>query len=1239
MGNPVLPNPPALDPNSYEGKMANFQKDYDALIAKSGHLTPIPVEDQPNPTPDPKALNDYTQKTIDTMDQWSKDPSFFGKEVSAPIGDYNRFAQSSQFKKLGYDPYTNNEDIYHQNQGTLSRLGNSGSQLIGKTAAYTVQTAGFLLGAPAALLSNDITKMTDNFLVKASDVIKDFSQDHNPIYKSDQYTKGSIWDKLASTDWWLDDAVDRLALTASMFVPGVLEAKGIGLAGLGTKALKAVAANPESYGQIAKTFLPKLYEAAGTGTVDIAANPALKAYAQSLTRAELYGWNIVGQSALNAKETQAGVIKTLKEQREKGENNLSDEDINTKAAQGAKASFWETVPITLASSMWEIPQMFSTTQGAKSVLDKLYNSSTGEALLNNLKSSAPGIGKIALTAALTGFEHGQNESMQVAISRYNEDSQTGKDPRGTIPGIWGDFLDNVNDPNGQNNIALGTIQGILMTVGGKSIDKLTGKYKDEFQQKQSTLDIINSSRLARRFYTGDLIQKGPDGPIIDSKGNPVKDQDKITSAGLSLAGITQQIELKKKAIEDGDYLYAHKIDHDNLSGFAYNFLSDPSGLNHLNGILSIEKEAAKLNPDFKAYDAQGHPITAEQLYLQHLSTIKTLKQVYDGIDQRHAGFTDLNIDPKNKLEVSQARPFLEAQRFAQYHEASNQIFLNNSIQSVKSNLSSLATKIMKPGLTDQLDKNGNPVYQPIPHPSSLEEQQYNAALENKEPLDTALQISKNRYKKLIDKIEIRKAFKDHVKFLEPIVTAAQKQQEEKIAKEKAAQTPRTESAPVTLQPEIIQPEVSNEVIDPLKNPDTREKLTQGMIEENKTREANQEPIFHSIEDFAHNSPAGRDILNHSKLPPLHSSQIDPNEMPPELYDFDPNEKTISPQFLGKIVFISAGTGKSKLSETHPEVVDGDQLMLEFLQEKGISHSTSQKSGLDFHNYLTKHPKDASDLIADFQNKAQAAVKDNQHVLVTASKYLRPIANKIYLSQDVKRLTKVFEERGDTAPARSAAKHIKENREEFQGRKNITNIEEGTFAEHILTDTIPEVAPVEVSPSLQEKIAKINDLDALKDLETSLLPEVSMGKISPEELDKAIKDKRKQLITEVSFNNIQKDDILVMKDKKFWGPKALAQVVSKTEDEIIVRKWYSGIKVGSEGKRLSLEDIQKQVELVYKQGATEADYTPVITKEDEAIAQQNQETLDQNALKQELDNKAPDQLQQEGDDLLNTKEDC
>lgn len=706
-------------------------------------------------------------------------------DLLLPQSETKRFTEG----QYGFDVNKNNETFYADHQGALKMFANSGANLVGKTAAYALQNLGFILGAPATALPGGISNMTDNFLVKAADRLKEGTEEDFPIYKSDKYQQGNIWQKLGTLGWWTDDAMDRIALTAAMFIPGLAEAKGLGLfgvvtdaaggtraVGVGAKAIQSLAENPENYGWLGKNFIKNLYKAAAEGVVDKGVSPALKAYAQNLGKAELYTWNVIGQSALNAKETQEAVMKAT-----------GDKD---KATDAAMKSFWETVPLALAGSLVEIPQMFSTKATPKSIIGEVFDKETGELIPNALDLKSPSLGKTLMKAALTGFEHGQNESLQVAVSRYNEESAEGKDKRGTLSGIFGDFLDNIHDPNGQNNIALGTIQGILMTLGGRGIDKFKGKDASEQKQRLDVFRIINEAKLVRRYYNEDFATRDENGKVIvGTDGKVVKDQDKLANTGLSLAGVDSALELKKQAIKNKDYTTAALLDHKALAGFAYNFLADPKGMQHLINILQIEARDNASSPDrVNDVDESGQELTPQVQLQRNIAKIKEFKSVYDAIDQRHAGFTNLGIDNKNKEQVNRAAHFIESLKNAQYTEAANQLFLASQIDTNRKQI-------------ERLGVDGHPEFvdheTEIKDPSNPMEERFNDLVGQNKQLNNILDESKARYKALIDKKAQREGFDKQTELIEQV---------EKEAKEKQENQPAEEKEPTDAPAETTTPE-------------------------------------------------------------------------------------------------------------------------------------------------------------------------------------------------------------------------------------------------------------------------------------------------------------------------------------------------------------------------------------------------------------------------------------------------
>ena len=129
-----------------------------------------------------------------------------------------------------YNPTVTNQEDYHRwGQTGWERAGAAADNFVEKTGAYLVQTVGFIGGAMAGIVGgsinyadqwtggdgkvvssgNAISLLTDNFLTNLGEVWKENVQERSPIYKSSAYTDGNIWQKLGSSDWWLDDAIDR----------------------------------------------------------------------------------------------------------------------------------------------------------------------------------------------------------------------------------------------------------------------------------------------------------------------------------------------------------------------------------------------------------------------------------------------------------------------------------------------------------------------------------------------------------------------------------------------------------------------------------------------------------------------------------------------------------------------------------------------------------------------------------------------------------------------------------------------------------------------------------------------------------------------------------------------------------------------------------------------------------------------------------------------------------------------
>ena len=684
---------------------------------------------------------------------------------------------------LGKDNEAINADI----QSGWDRAGNAGANLVEKIGAYTVQTAGFIGGAVGATvggtlnLANElvggdgklvkdgkaVSMMTDNFLTNLGDLWKEHVQETNPIYKSKAYTEGNVWNKLLTSSWWLDDAIDRVALTGAMLIPGFAEAKGVGLfgvameeggliraTGMGTKAIQALAENPEIYGKVGRFLGSNIYKAAAEGVADVEASSALqfKNLVQAAQRAELYTWNVIGQSGLNGREAQVGIRKALQEQKAAGLIDLTDDQIEQKAALGAAKGFWYTMPLSLLASIVELPQVFSTAKTGESLLKKYFNVSTLEKFSEEVVNSTPTIKKLLGKTLLTGLEHGQNESAQVAVGRYLEESIAGKihgtkvetDEGSPMISMFKNWLDNVHDPNGQNNIALGTIQGMLMTLFGHGHKMATGQYAKQDTATNNFIKAIDESVANRRYYFSpqDLVEKDDKGQTkLHPDGSPVFNQERLAELGGSILNTYTKGLERQQAIKTNNTAAIERLNFEALAALSHNFFEDSYGMEYLTNLLKFEaknqkQEIARVNDS-----ENGTEITPSLQLSKNLETVNKLKQAYDAVENRYAGFIKLDYDHNDQAESQLASIFSAKQKYAQYNNAAQQLHLNNLLDRNSKELSQLG------------------ILEKVEDPKTPQEIRANFLIDQNEMAQKALDEEQTTYKDLINPQTYKDAFK------------------------------------------------------------------------------------------------------------------------------------------------------------------------------------------------------------------------------------------------------------------------------------------------------------------------------------------------------------------------------------------------------------------------------------------------------------------------------------------------
>ena len=550
----------------------------------------------------------------------------------------------------------NNDYLREDRQSALDQLGNAGANLIGKTAAYLGQTAGFLGGALTVPFEG-ISGMTDNWAVKASDELKDYVSKEFPIYKSRGYDEASMFGKLAHTGWWLDDGIDRLALTVATLAPGMLAERGISLAGGLAKVLEARGATSLADGM-------KVMAAAGKmGTLDAAVDKAAISWAKNLTRGEMIAQGVITQPALSGRESQVAVKNYLKEHQ--SENGLSDEEIETKSAEAAVATFKANIPLTLLNMVVEFPQLYRSFKGTSKLLEDAFETTAGKVGKKALPEEASLLSKVGTTigkAALTGLEHGQNERYQVAIGNYFEKLYEGKSDEenlpSTIQSITKDWWSS-DDKNMGANTVLGTVQGVITSLAGVAMHqyRLANGEKTTREQIQDLHSLYDSHLHLLQGLTDGFLAKNPDG---STKVDGVKPRIDGVKAAIS-ASKESQVKLNQMLNEAGQTLEGPSgqmlvdlSNHNTIESLAYEWLNKPGGAKALTDMIKAQHEQllSTEGTEKEVLDkTTGKKITVEQHLNNMLETVKRLERINTRIQNANIKVNTDKLSDEEKAQV------------------------------------------------------------------------------------------------------------------------------------------------------------------------------------------------------------------------------------------------------------------------------------------------------------------------------------------------------------------------------------------------------------------------------------------------------------------------------------------------------------------------------------------------------------------------------------------------------------
>lgn len=514
------------------------------------------------------------------------------------------------------------EESRAQNQSVGEQIAFGTGRFIGSTATKLFQGLGYTATALPALFSWDIDVMIDNgFSSMFANAEEYMKEELVPIYHTNKYKEGNVFQQMLTFSFWADDVVDGAAFMMS----NLIGAAGIGALGKGLGA----------YGKLAKTF-SSMSRAAKTGqAIEGAAN--FTKWASTMDLVTMSAYNSVTEAAFEAKDLKDSLLR----------QGLS----NDEASLAAKNAFWSNVTILMGPNMITNSMIFKPFKASKGSVNKLFKN--GKFVKENLKDytfqDAAGafIEKAAISMASEGL---WEENIQLAIQNYETNRALGTDDRNRFKGLMEEWAGNFTTDEGRKAMVLGAIIGLLPGgIGGMKAAKGEREQAQEIHQAmESTLDAYQG-RL-NSFYI--MKEEGSEEFALGKDGKPMLNLPLIKQLWEANVNSAANVGNSVIASEAGNEVFYNFLMEERLSNIAQAYMGLPDG-----DVLFKAQLETLLEKELDVIEKTGNYELEEDtrnLFAKHEAKVDQYKDMHDAIVNNYTLGVDFGTDPnagtaKNEL--------------------------------------------------------------------------------------------------------------------------------------------------------------------------------------------------------------------------------------------------------------------------------------------------------------------------------------------------------------------------------------------------------------------------------------------------------------------------------------------------------------------------------------------------------------------------------------------------------------
>lgn len=367
-----------------------------------------------------------------------------------------------------------------KNQSSLRQLRNGTVRMLGTAAtSFTETFTSISVGLPQALATWDFSKIYKNEMSQAYDAFNEYLQENFPIYYTKKQQEMSLGEELTQMTFWADKFGNGLGFMLGAIGSGLVTG-GLGLGASVTKA-------GEIMGKLGMNY-SKALKAVKAGQIISKEASAIRK-AALIDRVFSSTVAAVGESSIEARGVYNNVKQTLLEQRFRGENTLTDEEIEKAAREAGNVNFGVNLALVGGSNFVQFGKLFRNSyKGEKKALDNIIRTAEGKYVSDKAAQKMKRLKNFgANVLSETGQEAGQFTSEKTLDNyferRYNRKADL--ESQKFLVSFVDAIKETVGSKEGQESMLLGAMLGALGSVTNIS----ENKREDLIRKKQ--LETLN----------------------------------------------------------------------------------------------------------------------------------------------------------------------------------------------------------------------------------------------------------------------------------------------------------------------------------------------------------------------------------------------------------------------------------------------------------------------------------------------------------------------------------------------------------------------------------------------------------------------------------------------------------------------------------------------------------------------------------------------------------------------------